>query len=50
MTKVVNNDIYTGCLVPFFPSVEAEQHDARIMKIGWKLRELCKIESPYNIL
>ena len=48
--RVPNKNIYTGCLVPFFLSVEAEQYGERIMKIGWKIRKLCLIKVSYNLL
>ena len=34
MLTKVNNDIYSGCLVPLFSSLEAEQYGERILKIG----------------
>ena len=37
LIKVANNSIYTGCLVPFLSSFEAEQYGKRIMEIGCKL-------------
>ena len=46
-TKLANNNIYTGCLVPFFSSVEAEQYGVGIMKIGSKLRKLCLFKPSY---
>ena len=36
LTKVVNNNIYIGCLVLFCSSFEAEQYGERIMKIEIK--------------
>ena len=49
VTKVVNKHIYAHCLASSYLSFEAKQYGERIMKIGWKLRKLCPIKTPYNI-
>ena len=38
LLKVVNNNIYIGCLAQFF--CEAGHYYESIVKIGWKLRKL----------
>ena len=36
LTKVVNNNIYAGCLVTFGLSFKAEEYGERIWEIGLK--------------
>ena len=49
LTKLINKNIYGGCLVPVFSSSEAEQNGERILKIGWKLRKLWLFKACHYI-
>ena len=48
--KVVNKNIYTGCLVSFFSLFDAEPYGERILEIGRKLRKLCRFKESQCII
>ena len=50
LIKVLNINIFIGCVVPFILSVEAEHNDERIMKIGRKLRKLWLFKASLYII
>ena len=50
LTKVVNNNIYAGCLVPCYSSFEAIQYGEKNVKIGRKLRKLYRFEESHFLI